>query len=306
MADHPFTISCTRCSNRTSRRYAKEHGGHCKNCAIKDNSHICLPTPLPECYTRALTSMKNDKSIPLPYTCSQVNILIEQALSASLSSCFAQCNQWKQEAFVSDPQAFSLWRTINARRIVGSFVTTLRRELSKLKETAIATEQERLGRFSSISRSNPEKSKGLWAFIDCLSSTIFWNTLIHKRSIGIAPFETLCKSNETWKSEESAKYYVNQIADQLREYLATDPSPVGRVTPPQAYLPPHRESTMPLPRKSLPEEDKQAGYIDSQIAEADAITNRLEAILNETRATNGQASEVSKNLISLATEANSF
>lgn len=253
--------------------------------------------------------------------------MIETALSNSLSSCFAQCDQWKQEAFVSDPQAFVLWRTTNARKIVGHFVTTLRRELSKLKETVIATEQERLGRFSSITRSNAEKSKGLWAFIDFLTSATFWNNLIHNRSsvsiIEDTPFETLCKLNSTggvitWKSEEGATYYVNKAATQLREYFLTHEmdsrKPLHRafnhvatdLAPTFTTLPPKQEPVMPLPRHTLPEEDKQAGFIDSQIAEAGMITNRLEAILNETRAANSQASEVSRNLISLATEANSF
>lgn len=34
----PYLTNCTSCNGVTSRKYAKEHGGHCKSCADPDTT----------------------------------------------------------------------------------------------------------------------------------------------------------------------------------------------------------------------------------------------------------------------------
>lgn len=276
----------------------------------------------------------------LPYTCEQLNNLIETALANTLSTSLLKFETWKKEAFVEDQAAFNVWRTTNARRIVGEFVTALRRELAPLKTAAVSAEHTRLGGYHSVPRSNKEKVSGLWGFIDYITTTTTWHDLIMNARLnseyspaGIEEYTTICKLNSqggviTWTSREGAAYNVKKTAQELNKYMTFHsetkkpsrleeqvrvsnekdrhvcPPPVAPpVAPFRAFQATQREPLMPLPSKDLSDDDKLAGYIDHQLVDTGLHTNRLEALLKEVKATNEEASKVSDNLISLAREA---
>lgn len=266
----------------------------------------------------------------LPYTCDQLNKLIETALANTLSESLFKFETWKKEAFVEDQAAFNVWRTTNARRIVGEFVTALRRELASLKTAAVSAEHTRLGGYHSVPRSNKEKTDGLWGFIDHITTTTTWHDLIMNARLnseyspaGLQEYSTLCKLNSeggviTWTSREGAAYNVKKTAQELNKYMTfhSEKKTTQRVDfgveqknphvcpPPVApFRTTQREPLMPLLSKDLSDDDKLAGYIDHQLVDTGLHTNRLEALLKEVRATNEEASKVSDNLISLAREA---
>lgn len=188
-------------------------------------------TPLPNCYLPTLSELPMQETHTLPYTCEQLNVLIDTALSNALSISIKTFDFWKKEAFVQDQTAFRLWKTTNARKIVGEFVTTLRRELSKLKETAVAIEKVRAGH-KSILRSNTEKNEGLWGFIDYITYHKHWQTFLTSAQefsplTQLSEFATLCKLDNggvcTWKSSDHAAYAVRRTVTAFSKYLELHP-----------------------------------------------------------------------------------
>ena len=232
-----------------------------------------------------------------PLTGTQINRIIEEALSLTRMTAKATWDRWRQEEFATDVAAFNVWKTINARKIIGEYCTTLRRQLQEFRLKAVQYKKQQDIRYR----------ESLYDFLEAIVNPTTWHLAIAgKRPISdthLGSYGIFCIHSEKWTPKEILKYIDREVSF-MKEYLISDQQSLA-VAQRAIHMnlskvlstTPTRTDPMNLPKT---DDELYMGYIDAELMSADNTTTRMENIIKEARKTNEEATVVANRLVTIS------